>query len=336
MLVAVDPLSGGAARPLPRQPYLRPWYRTASDGERLLLEHGGTVVVLEGGALKRLVPALLPLLDGTRGLEEIVAVLGEPARPAVARALALLAERGLLTEGPPLDDGVPEPFAVSAESLSATRRDGASPGEVRRRLREARVAVAGEDRVTATLTRELLRAGIGRVDQVDWDATSLDRTHDVAVAAAGPGELADLGDWDRRRNDDGVAWLALPPFDGRLAPIGPLVVPGETACLACYRLRRAATSDCREELRTLEGSPSSARCASALESLVAAVAALALLRYLAGLDPTLPGSFYALDAGVPLSLSRHRVLRVPRCPACSEVDVLAAPLPWFKEVSASA
>jgi len=335
MLVAVDPLSAGAVLPLPQLPYLRPWYRTAADGERLLLEHGGTVVVLEGAALKRLVPALLPLLDGTRALEEIVAQLGAPARPAVERALALLSGLGLLTEGPPLDE-LPEPFAASAESLAATRRDGASPHTVRRRLREARVAVAGAPRLAATLTRELLRAGIGRVDHVGWEAVGLHTTHDVAVAAAGPAELGELGDWGRRRNDDGVPWLALPPFDGRLAPIGPLVVPGETACLACYRLRRAATSDCREELRALEQTPSSARAATALESLVAGVAALALLRYLAGLDPTLPGSFYALDAGIPLSLSRHRVLRVPRCPACSEVDALAAPLPWFKEVSASA
>lgn len=335
MLVALDALSGGTALPLPRQPYLRPWYRTATDGERLLLEHGGTVVVLEGAALKRLVPALLPLLDGTRELDAIVAQLGVPARPAIEQALALLAGRGLLTEGPPLDE-LPEPFAASAEALSATRRDGASPHEVHRRLRAARVAVAGGPRLAATLTRELLRAGVGRVDRVGWEATGLDRAYDVAVAAAAPHELSELADWDRRRGDDGIAWLALPPFDGRLAPIGPLVVPGETACLACYRLRRAATSDCRDELRALERTPSSARAATALESLVAGVATLALLRYLAGLDPTLPGSFYALDAGVPLSLSRHRVLRVPRCPACSEVDALAAPLPWFKEISASA
>ncbi|HWN23180.1 MAG TPA: TOMM precursor leader peptide-binding protein [Gaiellaceae bacterium] len=332
MLVAVDPLSAGAVLPLPQLPYLRPWYRTAADGERLLLEHGGTVVVLEGAALKRLVPALLPLLDGTRALEEIVAQLGAPARPAVEHALALLADRGLLTEGPPLDE-LPEPFAASAESLAATRRDGASPQLAQQRLRDARVAVAGGRRLVATLSRELLRAGVGRVDHVDWEVTGLDGAYDVAVACAGPAELAELGEWDRHRNDDGVPWLALPPFDGRLAPIGPLVVPGETACLACYRLRRAATSDCREELRALEHTPSAARAATALESLVAGVAALALLRYLAGLDPTLPGSFYALDAGVPLSLSRHRVLRVPRCPACSEVDVLAAPLPWFKEIS---
>lgn len=335
MLVANDALSGGAAPSLPRQPYLRPWYRTANDGERLLFEHGGTVVVLEGGALRRLVPALLPLLDGTRGLEEIVALLGPPARPAIEGALALLASRGLLTDGPPLQD-LPKPFAASAESLAATRRDGASPDTVVRRLLEARVAIAGASPRAASLARELLRAGAGRMDRVSWRADGLDGTHDVAVAAAGPDELADLSDWNRRRNEDGVAWLALPPFDGRLAPIGPLVVPGETACFECFRLRRAATSDCREELRTLEGSPVFARATTALESLVAAVAALALLRYLAGLDPTLPGSFYALDAGVPLSLSRHRVLRVPRCPACSEVESLAAPLPWFKELSVDA
>ncbi len=322
------------ATPLPQRPYLRPWYRTTTDGERLLLEHGGAVVVLEGAALKRLVPALLPLLDGTRGVEEIVALLGSPARPAVERALALLAGHGLLTEGPPLDE--PRPFAVTAESLSATRRDGPSPDDVRRRLRDAHVFVAGTTPLATTVARELLRAGAGRVAPVGWDVATLDRSQGVAVAAAGPADRAELDGWARRRNDDGVAWLALLPSDGRLAPIGPLVVPGETACLECYRLRRAATSDCREELRALARAPSSARSAGAVDAIVAGVAALALLRFLVGLDPTLPGSFYALDLGVPLSLSRHRVLRVPRCPACSGVDSVAAPLPWFKEISARA
>lgn len=306
----------------------------ATDGKRLLLEHGGAVVALEGAALERLVPALLPLLDGTRAVDEIVALLGRPARPAVEQALALLAGHGLLTEGPPLD--APRPFAAAAESLSATRRDGPSPHEVRHRLRDARVAVAGETPLAATVARELLRAGVGRVEPVDWNVALLEGRHDVAVAPAGSQDLAELEGWASRRNEDGVAWLALLPSDGRLAPVGPLVVPGETACLECYRLRRAATSDCREELRALTGTPSSARSAGVVDTLIAGVAALALLRYLAGLDPTLPGSFYALDLGVPLSLSRHRVLRVPRCPACSGVDSVAAPLPWFKEVSTGA
>lgn len=335
MLVRLDSLSGGAAAPLPQQPYLRPWYRTTTDGDRLLLEHGGTVVVLEGAAVKRLVPALLPLLDGTRGIEEIVALLGPAARPAIEQALALLVGHGLLTEGPPLGD-LPQPFAVAAESLSAARREGPSPHDVHRRLRKARVAVAGKSPLAATLARELLRAGVGRAESVGWDVVALDGMHDLAVAPAGPDELAALDEWARRRNDDGLAWLALLPFDGRLAPIGPLIVPGETACLECYRLRRAATTDCRDELRAFDASPSVARSASSLDSLVAGITVLALLRHLAGLDPTLPGSFYALDAGVPLSLTRHRVLRVPRCPACSNLDSLAAPLPWFKEIAADA
>jgi len=305
-----------------------------TDGGRLLLEHGGAVTVLEGGALKRLVPALLPLLDGMRDVDEIVAILGAPARPAIEHALVLLAAHGLLTDGPPLDE--PRPFAAAAQSLSALRRDGPSPHEIHRRLREARIAVAGETPQAAALARELLRAGTGLVEPVAWRAGALDGTHDVGVAVAGAGELGELDAWAGSRSEDGLAWLALLPFDGRLAPIGPFVVPGETACLECYRLRRAATTDCRDELRALEGSRAPARDSSALDAVVTGVAAFALLRYLGGLDPTLPGSFYALDVGVPLTLSRHRVLRVPRCPACSGVDTLAAPLPWFKEISAGA
>ena len=51
---------------VPALPLLAPWYRVVGDGERLLLEYAQSVVVLEGAAVQSLLPALLPLLDGTR------------------------------------------------------------------------------------------------------------------------------------------------------------------------------------------------------------------------------------------------------------------------------
>jgi hypothetical protein len=60
-----------------------------------------------------------------------------------------------------------------------------------------------------------------------------------------------------------------------------------------------------------------------------------LLRHLGGIDLTSPGAFYALEVATPLSLTLHRVLRVPRCPACSPAR-LGTPLPWFKRTAADA
>jgi len=87
---------------IPELPYLAPWYRVASADDAVVLEYGQRVICLAGRAGAVLVPVLLPLLDGTRTLAEIVEVLGEPARPAIEAALERLTEYDLLLEGPPL------------------------------------------------------------------------------------------------------------------------------------------------------------------------------------------------------------------------------------------
>src|SRR5213592_2330304 len=85
---------------LPSKALLAPWYRLVGDGDRLLLEHGQAVVVLEGGAARAFLPALLPLLDGTRSYDDLLERLGVPARRALDLALDVLSRHGLLVEGP--------------------------------------------------------------------------------------------------------------------------------------------------------------------------------------------------------------------------------------------
>src|SRR5262249_8120457 len=119
----------------PTRPLLAPWYRLVEDGDRLMLEHGRSVVVLEGGAVRTLLPALLPLLDGSRTLDGLAARLGRAVRPAIAQALGLLAENELLVEGsvPP---GAPDAARVVAAasglpvSVVAERLAGSSVGVV--------------------------------------------------------------------------------------------------------------------------------------------------------------------------------------------------------------
>src|SRR6185437_10869069 len=73
--------------PLPALPQLKPWYRQAAVDGSLVLEHGQSAVVFGGAAATRLLPALLPLLDGSRPVAAIVDELGPAAEPAVLNAL---------------------------------------------------------------------------------------------------------------------------------------------------------------------------------------------------------------------------------------------------------
>jgi bacteriocin biosynthesis cyclodehydratase domain-containing protein len=306
-----------ATSPWPLRPLLAPWYRLHEDGDRLLLEHGQSVVVLEGEAVRALLPVLLPLLDGSRTVEDLVRELGPPARAAIERAVELLGSSGVLVDGPRC--------GTSPEAVAAAF--GLSPSVAAGRLGAAAIGFAGSAPPGAQAARLLRLTGIGKVCRLDGPVES---AVDLAVVTPTPDELVELDDWNRRTLDSGVRWLPVRPFDGRTIGIGPLIVPGETCCYACVQLRRAANLDYGADLPALERTPIAARPDPVLESLTAALVARLVLRFVVGSDLTVPGVLHVLDIATSPFLSEHPVLRVPRCPACSAVERVAPPLPWHE------
>ena len=309
------------ALPLPPLPLLKPWYRLLQLEDRVLLEHGRTIVVFEGAAARTLLPALLPLLDGSRSVEAICERLGRSVRPAVEHALQLLSANGLLTTGPRLetDDARRE----LAESLAA-ESSGASAVEVAARLATARVAVLGDEDRCDGLARLLQRSGMS-VTRGGGEAGG-----DVVVVGAG----ADRHGWNERALEHGGPWLPFGEFDGRVLSVGPLVVPHETACLECVRLRRESTSGCAEELALFRDAPEPVGPRPALHAAAYALAAEVVVRWLGVRDPALPGTLFTIASEDGLSIRAHTVLRVPRCPACSPAAGLAPPSPWHEAQAA--
>jgi bacteriocin biosynthesis cyclodehydratase domain-containing protein len=192
--------------------------------------------------------------------------------------------------------------------------------------------VIGSATAGAEVARLLRSAGVatpassfenGRLEDVD-----------MIVAAFVPEEVERLRDLNEQRLRDSTPWLALLPADGRFAAVGPLYVPTQTACHACYLLRRGATSGYEEDFSLLEREPVRAPMPAAASTIAAGLAALMCLRWLGARDPTLPGVLYALELHGRLGLTRHRVLRVPRCPACGPTS--PQPSPWFRELDAGA
>jgi bacteriocin biosynthesis cyclodehydratase domain-containing protein len=312
---------------VPSLPYLAPWYRVATRDGSVLLEHGQRVVTLEGRAAERLVPALLPLLDGRRTLDDIVRVLGPPVRPAVEHALAALAEHGVLEEGPPLPDHLPRPAVGTAELLASLRPAGRPVAETGSAVAACSVGVAGEGTAGVELTRLLRSSGVDvrRVESVEPGV-------DVTVCAPSSSERPRLSEWNAQALDVRAAWLQLLPFDGRYASIGPLYLPADTCCFECFRLRRQANLEAGVELSELDGSAASDAPVPALDAIVGGLAAILACGWLVHGDHYAPGSFYALELLPTLGLTVHHVYRVPRCPACSGLTDVSPPLPWHKEV----
>ena len=287
------------------RPLLKPWYRLSAESGRSVLRYAGSVLEFEGAAAERLLPHLLPLLDGTRSVDEVVAELGEPVRPAVEHALSLLRAHDLLTEGA---DGA----GPSTELLAATT--GRTIADVQQLLDVADIRVAGSGPRAESIGRLLRARGA-----VDW--TEPPPRSGFVVVAPSSSEVHRIAEWNERAIEARVAWMQVLPYDGRLAAIGPVFVPGETACHECFLVRRDSTvapSRDRARGRYL--------CSPAIDATIAGLAAHVALSHL--VDGSHAGELLALELTPDLRCTRHLVYRVPRCAACSSLATRASLAPW--------
>ena len=166
--------------------------------------------------MSTLLPKLLPRLDGTRTVDDLVDRLGRAARPAVEGALQTLAEHGLLVEGPPASG----PARRSAHALAAAY--GQAPSTVAGRLEAATIGVVGSGADGFDVARLLKLAGVGTVERSSWS-----RATDAHLAVVVPDahELDRVRRWNEVALRRGLRWLPVRPFDGRMAAIGPLRPP---------------------------------------------------------------------------------------------------------------
>jgi bacteriocin biosynthesis cyclodehydratase domain-containing protein len=319
------------AEALPRLPALKPWYRLLPDDDRLVLQYGETLVSFEGRAARRLLPALLPLLDGTRTVDEIVQIVGPAVRRAVEQALALLQEHGLLTQAA---EGLTEAEKRTADFLAALDPAARSAVDLFAIVRRARVAVAGSGALALELVASLRRSGLDSLEQVPLRTPSsdLERFQLVVVAPRGE-ELPDLPEWNLAAFTASVPWMQVLPFDGLFSAMGPFYVPGETGCYECFRIRRASNVDDPRLFLALQEVGVPLPASSTLEQTVAGLAATLALRWLAHEDQFLPGTWYAFELTPQPTLGAHVLYRVPRCPVCSGLSEIAQPLPWHKAVT---
>ena len=312
------------------RPVLSPAVRRVwRDRETLQLGRlPGRAAVLAG--LDPATRAVLPLLDGTRDADQVVAAAEARGCPPerTCALLDLLARAGALEDGDATRSTGPgwtapdrDRFEADLGSLTLLHGGGAATALGRRSA--ARVTVLGAGRVGAPLAGLLAAAGVGGVDVRDEALVS---PSDVGVGGLLPddvgrrrGEAArDLLHRSWPRTDVGtqpVPDLVVLAPTGRevlepVAPlhaqgvahllahvrddvgvVGPLVLPGATACLQCLDLARSDRDPDWPALATqlAGGQRTTPPCDGALALAVAAQAALQALTLIDGTVPATAG-----------------------------------------------
>jgi hypothetical protein len=178
------------------------------------------------------------LLDGSRDRAQVIQAAVDHGVPAEAaeRVLALLATAGVLDDFPAgtlrvLSSPLRARLATELATASLAHRDGDGGARILARRLAARIRIHGGGRVGAGLAGLLMTSGIGRVTDADPADADPARPDLAVLIGRHPLELrASL-------MRDQIPHLAA-SADEAIGVVGPLVLPGRTACLRCLDLTR--------------------------------------------------------------------------------------------------
>ncbi len=282
---------------LVEMPALTPHLRFAVIGEAQTLLVSETFNTLLHG---RLYSELLPLLDGSRRQDEIIAALASGHSAGdVQNALASLSTKGYLLSA---EYGMERNRAAWWSSL------GASPRWVEQKLAASRIAVSGDD---GNLEQMLSDSGVDIVND----------NPDLHVLVCGDYLEQRLEEVNRRQLEAGEPWLLLRPH-GVQPLFGPVFhASGESPCWSCLSYRLAAHQEVHNFLRNLGGEKAAFTPFAEEAPVVAAARRLIVAEIMKWLvfGEKAPLHRHALAFNTAsFESSRHPVMRRPQCRACGD------------------
>jgi bacteriocin biosynthesis cyclodehydratase domain-containing protein len=349
----------------PTRPVLAPdldWFEMP-DGLGLQIRGTETPVLFRGKYAAAAMLHLLPRLEGSLTVDDLISEAPDQIpKSTIVRAILLLFEKGLLCRvGPPRleEDEILRRQTCFWGRYVGQFLDAGSGEEAERRLQTCRIVLVATGAFGAATYDLLSRAGCGRIDVMDWDDDGrllelirslprkprrtfhLDDTaiEDVAYALAnwvhesdlvvvstvnGPARLFEAVNGICVENR--VPWLR-----GNCAAekieVGPYVMPGESGCFTCMKMREASSHEFPIEEHFYQERLASHRRAGSLpprgESLPFAALAASLVvcevtRVASGIAP--PTLSNAVLSALPVrnEFVTNHFLRVPSCPVCSQ------------------
>lgn len=265
---------------------------------------------------------IAPLIDGERTAHEIVdAAAGRVSMTQAYYVLAVLEKRGYLesatTDLPPGAGAFWNSLGVTAEDASAALH--CSPITV--------VTLGDVDR--SRFGSSLASIGV----RVAADSVPTDQT----VVLVDDYLRSELEGVNRDALAGGKPWMIVKP-NGMLSWIGPVFVPGESACWDCLRQRIEANRDVDMFIQVMRDSTEPFPARPALATTVGAafdIAATEVAKWLVvGLGNPLRDNLMTVHHAA-LEIRKHHVVRRPQCPSCGNPQ-LQASLPGPIEFRSSA
>jgi bacteriocin biosynthesis cyclodehydratase domain-containing protein len=299
--------------------------------------------------------SLLSYLNGKYGVEEITDLMATKGVEAgeVSTLLQQLHDASLIEEADPFGLSEEEEKTFNSQITFFSRYTSDGGAKYQARLRESRVGIIGDGYLAKTIRRQLTESGFGeillfssdpqsalaslnghntsagngtpatRVLELDRDSVwagddqkeSLPALFFVAQEAEDPQVLEAMDRLSKRRN---VPWMLVRALESHVGWVGPLFIPGETACYETLEARLRSNLSYFPEYQAFSNylrgkSIPGAECGGlhVFFELLGAIAVCEAIKFLGNLTvPTLAGRFLTVNMS-HWDVETHEVLRVP-------------------------
>jgi thiazole/oxazole-forming peptide maturase SagC family component len=312
----------------------------------IILKRGPVEILVQGDtALESVLLILTATSDAGQSPEEICRQFPKSAQAQIVELLEEMFARHLLVPADTFTDAGEEEsnedvFYWSANTTST---------KVVQVINDLAIAVCGVNRLSREICTSLNRMGVQNLTVIDdpmlrniefftTQGRVIRDSFDVNV------EVIDTVQFQRTASDSGLV-LATSDFGGQslllswntfcvqrdiqfmpiylqdmIGYLGPIVIPGETACLQCLRMRQNAHLANPELARQSEDEMQRGQSIAAIHPsmipILAETAIFELCHFFGALSEPRPGRLITINLPAGLTESHH-VLKIPRCPACS-------------------
>jgi bacteriocin biosynthesis cyclodehydratase domain-containing protein len=311
----------------------------------VILKRGCTEVKIGGEGTDRVLRILFAATSSTGSTKkELLNLFSPSSHELVARLIDELVRRRLLTHDKGRDVGKEESgldlfywhFGVTSEDVNRT-------------LNERNLVICGVNTISGQLATSLYYAGCQNVRVLDdprlrnlrlydnsgrlrssawpgflplpesYETTADPASIDCLITTSDFGSAPALAEWNKFCIENNRCYL--PVFIKNLIGyIGPLVIPGETACFQCLYARQNANLENPDSHLVVDSAVFDSQHVLAfhpsIATIVAEVAMFELMKFYSRAMDSYAGSLIEVNL-LALRLRARRVLKIPRCHVCS-------------------
>lgn len=249
----------------------------------------------------RVYTSIIPLIDGKKSCDEIVDMLSEKFSAAqVYYAFEILKNRGCITE---------DSSNFTPEEKKFWNSLGFHAKDIEEKLKNtplSLVQIQSHLEFASILEKHGIRiSDDGKLTVVITD----DYLHEK------------LSDINKKNLENRKPWLIIKP-SGLTPSIGPLFIPGRTACYECFSLRYRANRELNDHIfqKKLRGKISPSVALPFTSDVLYSLAVLEIARWISeGENKRLEGRIVSYNSR-DLKIEEHVLIRRPECKACGDAQ----------------